>query len=341
MSTIDSWFAATGSTARLIESGTDLWDVEYASISLINLATLREIGEVSGAELDPRRFRAYVYLDGLDPWEEFTLGGRTIRIGGAVLQVLEPIVRRRATSVAPDHGGVDVNVPGILNAHFGHGFCGMYAKVVEAGMVSAGDSAEQIDDTFVVPTNAQPEMPRSARVVAVQRQPGNATSVELDDSYDLLPTAAAGQHLKLHRHNGGAASWRSYTISKIADTARITAALHPDGGMSPWVSSLAPGDTVYVSGPFGDAVLDSGSPSPLLLLTAGIGITPALAVAQALGGTGSQRMVDFVHVDRSPHAVAHADELSDAITALPRATLHLYSTRAPSPTPPARQGGSP
>ena len=79
-----------GSTARLIASGTHLWDAEYASISVINLATLREIGEVSGVELDPRRFRANVYLDGLDPWEEFTLSGRTISVGGAVLQVLEP-----------------------------------------------------------------------------------------------------------------------------------------------------------------------------------------------------------------------------------------------------------
>ncbi len=71
VATIQSWFAGPGARAELISSGTHLWDVAYASVSIINLATIREISTAAGVPLDHRRFRANLYIDGLAPWDEF------------------------------------------------------------------------------------------------------------------------------------------------------------------------------------------------------------------------------------------------------------------------------
>jgi hypothetical protein len=60
-------------------------------------------------DLDPRRFRGNLWLDGLAPWEEFDLVGKRLRIGAAELDVVEPIGRCRATEANPDTGRRDAN----------------------------------------------------------------------------------------------------------------------------------------------------------------------------------------------------------------------------------------
>jgi ferredoxin-NADP reductase len=328
---IDSWFGTSKTTAEIVASGTNLWDVEYASISIINLATVREISRAAGTELDPRRFRANIYIDGLEPWKEFELAGRTLRVGDVVLDVAEPIVRCRATSVHPDRGGTDVNVPGVLGSHFGHGFCGVYARVRSAGKVSAGDgisisweSIPHIDASLL--EGATVEAPRPARIVSAQRAGTHATSLEFEDSFGLLAGARPGQHLRVHRTRAGDAAWRSYTISRAeAGLVRITVGDRDEGWISNWIAGSAVGDSVTVSGPYGDAVVDPGE-GPVVVLTAGIGVTPALAVAHALPASAHDRKVDFVHVERAHTRVAHLDELELAVESNPSANFHLYIT---------------
>jgi ferredoxin-NADP reductase/uncharacterized protein YcbX/ferredoxin len=328
---IDAWFGTSKSSAEIVASGTNLWDVEYASISIINLATVREIGRAAGIDLDPRRFRANLYIDGLEPWKEFELAGRTITIGDVVLDVAEPIVRCRATSVDPDLGGADVNIPGVLGSHFGHGFCGVYARVRSAGEVRSGDgisisweSTPHIDASLL--EGATTEAPRLARIVSTQRAGSHATSLELKDSFGLLAGARPGQHLRVHRTSAGDAAWRSYTISRVeADRVRITVGDRDEGWISNWISGSPVGDSVTVSGPYGDAVVDPGE-GPVLVLTAGIGITPALAVAHALRSSPDDRKVDFVHVERTHTRVAHLDELEHAVENNSSTSFNLYVT---------------
>ena len=332
VATIQSWFAGPGARAELISSGTHLWDVAYASVSIINLATIREISTAAGVPLDHRRFRANLYIDGLAPWDELALVGTVIRVGEVELDVLEPIIRCSATSVDPDRGGTNVNVPGVLGAHFGHGFCGVYARVRQAGRVRIGDSvardrAEAPRITAEIRDAATHEAPRRAEVLTVEGVRDSVTSVSLRDSFGLLSEGMAGQHLKVHSGTALGTAWRSYTISRAsAGVARITVAHHDGGTMSPWIAAREPGDHLLVSGPFGDAALRDDDRGPLLVLTAGIGITPALAIAHALADARSQRRVDFVHVERSRNTVAHGDELIEAASSLANATLHLFVT---------------
>jgi uncharacterized protein YcbX len=82
-------------------------DAPFASVSILNEASLRALSQKIGKPLDPRRFRGNLWLDGLAPWEEFDLVGKRLRIGEAEFDIVEPIGRCRATEANPDTGRRD------------------------------------------------------------------------------------------------------------------------------------------------------------------------------------------------------------------------------------------
>ncbi len=174
----------------------------------------------------------------------------------------------------------------------------------------------------------RPTIAATARVTSVSRPAATATSVEFEDPGPALSAARPGQYLRVHRTGLDSPGRRNYTISRAGDgPARITAEFREGGVVSPWLSGLREGERVLVSGPFGDAVVDADSDRPLLVLTAGIGITPAPATAHALVAARSARPVDFVHVVRDTGSLPHWDELQEAAARLSRARLRLYVTR--------------
>jgi GntR family transcriptional regulator / MocR family aminotransferase len=108
-------------------------------ISLINLATVRSLGEQWGFDIDPLRFRANIYVDGAKPWEEFDWVGHEIRIGEAVFTVDRKNGRCGATNVNPITGRRDLDIPGSLRAAFGHKNLGVYLIARESGRIAVGD----------------------------------------------------------------------------------------------------------------------------------------------------------------------------------------------------------
>lgn len=143
---VDQFFAAfMGAEARgaprLIEAReTMLTDVPAPYLSLLNLASLRDLERVARARVDPRRFRANLHLDDLPAWCELGWIGRDVRIGSALLRIVEPIERCAATNVDPVSARRDMNIPLLLQRGFGHTTLGVYAEVLEGGEIAAGDS---------------------------------------------------------------------------------------------------------------------------------------------------------------------------------------------------------
>jgi uncharacterized protein YcbX len=119
-------------------------DVPYASISVLNLASLRALSEKLGQPLDPRRFRGNLWLDGLAPWEEMALVGKRLRCNDAELELIEPITRCRATEANPDTGQRDAATLAALEDGWGHTDFGIYAMVRRAGRVATGDKVIRI-----------------------------------------------------------------------------------------------------------------------------------------------------------------------------------------------------
>ena len=83
------------------------------------------------------------------------------------------------------------------------------------------------------------------------------------------------------------------------------------------------GDALEVSIPFGELTLVEGE-SPLVLISAGIGITPMIGFLHHLRDVGTSRRVVVLHADRSPARHAHRAELRALVDDLPTAELHRW-----------------
>ena len=116
-------------------------DAPFASISVLNLSSLRALGQKLGQTLDPRRFRGNLWIDGMAPWEEFDLVGKRLTIADAELDVIEPITRCRATEANPETGRRDANTLRALEDGWGHQQFGVYAMTRTSGTIAVGDTA--------------------------------------------------------------------------------------------------------------------------------------------------------------------------------------------------------
>jgi uncharacterized protein YcbX len=108
-------------------------------VSLINRASIAALEQAIGAPVDPLRFRANVYFDGVPAWSELDWLEREIAIGATRLRVIAAITRCAATQVNPTTAERDLDIVRELQRGFGHNLMGVYAEVVEGGEISVGE----------------------------------------------------------------------------------------------------------------------------------------------------------------------------------------------------------
>jgi hypothetical protein len=114
-------------------------DVARKVVSLINLASLRELAGHTGMAVHPLRFRGNLYVEGLPAWSETSWIGREVTGGRLRLKAVEPINRCAATNVNPETARRDLTIPETLTAAHGRPDCGIYLEVVSAGEMKVGD----------------------------------------------------------------------------------------------------------------------------------------------------------------------------------------------------------
>ncbi|MDP3493934.1 MAG: MOSC domain-containing protein [Hyphomonadaceae bacterium] len=126
---------------RVLESppGYRFMDHPQGHVSVMNLASVRDVARAIGQDIDPLRFRANIYIDGLKPWvEDEWVTGQKIALGAAELAMFKPIVRCVATHVNLDTGERDIDMVAQLREHFGRDTLGHYFAVTATGQVSLG-----------------------------------------------------------------------------------------------------------------------------------------------------------------------------------------------------------
>ena len=126
-------------------------DHPLGQVSIVNMASVRDLSAKMGVELDPLRFRANLSVEGWPPWEENDWTGRSLMAGWAQAKVFKPIVRCAATQVDPTTAQVDHDVTKALFDHYGHLFCGIYVQVTSAGSVNLGDAVTAPQDLGPTP----------------------------------------------------------------------------------------------------------------------------------------------------------------------------------------------
>ncbi|WP_373987910.1 pyridoxamine 5'-phosphate oxidase family protein [Duganella sp. BuS-21] len=163
---------------------------------------------------------------------------------------------------------------------------------------------------------------RQFTVTDVVRESGDVRSFYLEPADGLgVAPHAPGQFVMLRVPEwatGGAASQvRSYTISDAADGRRYRISVKRDGLVSGWLHAhLAPGALIELMGPGGDFIFEEGTQRPAVFLSAGIGITPMVAMLNSLLVNGSRTRhkhpIHFIHGAREVvHAFAvHVQQLA-------------------------------
>ncbi|AKM02228.1 pyridoxamine 5'-phosphate oxidase family protein [Burkholderia pyrrocinia] len=146
-----------------------------------------------------------------------------------------------------------------------------------------------------------------------------------------LPAYEAGQHLTLRVALPGsdAPSIRSYTLSDAPGSAHYRITVKREGRVSAWLHDHAQADMTFdAQMPRGRFAFDLASPRPAVLVSAGIGITPMIAMLRsALADAAPSRRVVFAHGAREAADRPFAAELARIAAADARLSLHWFDSR--------------
>jgi ferredoxin-NADP reductase/MOSC domain-containing protein YiiM len=176
---------------------------------------------------------------------------------------------------------------------------------------------------------------RRLTVTSVVAESASVVSVNLSGD-GPLPRPRPGQYLTLRVPGAGdPVPVRSYSLSGDPgqEPYRISVKREPHGVVSGYLQDhLRPGSVVEVAAPRGDFTLDSGT-QPVVLVSAGIGVTPVLAMLHQLSVQHSPREVWWLHTAHDAASHAFLDETAELVRSLPAAHSVVHYT-APA-TPPA------
>jgi nitric oxide dioxygenase len=174
---------------------------------------------------------------------------------------------------------------------------------------------------------------RPMRVTEVVRESENVLAIRfVPDDGAPLPPFAAGQYVTVAVHFAdGRRQLRQYSLSDAPgkESMRISVKREdprgniPAGEVSNWIhANVNAGSVLLVSHPFGDFTPDTESDQPVVLLSAGVGITPMIAALNRIAQVNPQRRVIFAHAAKSVQLHAHLADIAAASERMP----HLHVT---------------
>ena len=179
---------------------------------------------------------------------------------------------------------------------------------------------------------------RRLAAIAIDRESDSVASIRLADPEGApVPAAHPGQYLtiRIEPEPGGRPVLRNYSLSGPpgAEHYRISVKREPHGVGSGYLHErLRAGDLLDVAAPRGTFILRE-STAPVLLISAGVGATPVLAMLHALAAAGSPRAVWWIHGARCGREHAFREEVRGLLARLPAARSHVrYSRPEPRDT---------
>jgi ferredoxin-NADP reductase/MOSC domain-containing protein YiiM len=196
-------------------------------------------------------------------------------------------------------------------------------------------SDERKGNAGLAPTGAaHPAAPgfRSLQVAAIDHESADVLSFTLrSPDGQPLPKPLPGQYvvLRLPQATGGAPLFRSYSLSGPVSTERyrISVKIEPKGEIGSYLRErVRVGDAVDVSSPRGSFVLEPGNRA-VVLVSAGIGVTPVLAMLHALAGARSTRRVVWLHGARDGEHHPFAAEVERLLGDLPQSRSYVCYSR--------------
>lgn len=300
---------------------------------VISKASLEDLNSRSKAPISMDQFRTNLVVSGCEAFAEDSW--KRIRIGEVEFEVVKPCSRCVMTTYDPSSAEkIQAGEPISTLAKYRLGddnevYFGQNLIPLNEGRISTNDQVE------VLETQSPLKYPDNAPIIREPKQALSSTWL-LGDSITLkctqrinetrdvitfrfsLPAGLtaeyiAGQFLTLNLEIEGAAVSRCYTLSsspsRPSDLA-ITVKRVTGGEVSNWLhDNLQVGDTIQAVAPIGDFNESVTGSEPLLLLSAGSGITPMLSIARYLTDLNSHQNIVFYHQARTEADLICEDEL--------------------------------
>src|SRR5580658_5919570 len=176
---------------------------------------------------------------------------------------------------------------------------------------------------------------RPMRVTRLEREAASVVSLYFEQPDGAsLPVALAGQFLvlRLRTTPDGPMLLRNYSMSGMpgACTYRVSVKREVNGAVSSYLHDHADvGDSLEVSAPRGGFTLKSGD-APVVLLSAGIGATPVLAMLHALSSAASRREVWWIYGARNRAEHPFAKESRGLLQTLVNSRSHIVYSKPDS-----------
>jgi ferredoxin-NADP reductase/MOSC domain-containing protein YiiM len=176
---------------------------------------------------------------------------------------------------------------------------------------------------------------RPFRVAGVDQETANVVSLSIEQTDGApVPAALPGQFLvlRLRTTPNGPMLLRNYSMSGMpgASTYRVSVKRETKGVVSSYLCDhVHAGDILEVSAPRGSFILKSGE-DPVVLLSAGIGATPVLAMLHSLSSAASRREVWWIYGARNRAGHPFAKESRGLLQTLVNSRIHIVYSKPDS-----------
>jgi nitric oxide dioxygenase len=195
----------------------------------------------------------------------------------------------------------------------------------------------------------QPGELRDMQVTAVQQQSENVRSYTLKPADGgAAPGFQPGQYISVSvSFPDGHVQLRQYSLSDAPgpDHLRISVKREPAGHETPqgevsnWLhDNVQPGSILRVTHPFGEFTPDTESDRPIVLLSAGVGITPMVSVLKRIAQVHPERNVVFGHAARDAQHHAHREDIAAAQAVMPHLQVATFYEHMSQPDSIAQPG---
>lgn len=163
------------------------------------------------------------------------------------------------------------------------------------------------------------------RVLRVEQESRDIRSFYLEPPSDSSVTFAPGQHIPVQvQIDGEAAMIRTYSLSSAPSDGYLRISVKAQGPASRHLHErVKPGDVLDVRSPMGSFTLDEQSTRPLVLIGAGVGVTPLLAMLREQLNKGQARRIHLFHGARSLADLPFGQELA-SLRQQAGALLHVH-----------------
>ncbi|WP_306394513.1 globin domain-containing protein [Telluria beijingensis] len=187
---------------------------------------------------------------------------------------------------------------------------------------------------------------RPMRVTEVTQESENVLSIRfVPQDGEPLPPFKAGQYVSVEAIFDDGQSMplrqlRQYSLSDAQglDSMRISVKREegnqniPAGAVSNWLHrNVEVGDILQVSYPFGDFLPDTESDEPVVLLSAGVGITPMIGALNRIALVNPQRRVIFAHAARNAGHHPHQLDIAAAKARMPHLQVVTFHEEGDAP----------